>query len=890
MKKHILEKFFRPHAIAVVGASAKEGSIGRALVANLVRDGFRGKIYPINPHYQEILGLPVYPSLAEVHHPIDLVIIAIPIREVADIIRQCGPLQIPAAIIISAGGREVGAEGQKVEAEIKDAAQAAGVRYLGPNCLGIICPHTHLNASFAAHSALPGHLALLSQSGAICSAILDWAVNEKIGFSHFVSIGSMADIDFADMIDYLGNDQRAKSIIIYMENLINHRKFMSAARSVSRVKPIIVVKSGRSRAAARAAASHTGAMAGQDEAYNALFRRAGMIRVDTISQLFSCAEALAKTNRPLGGKVAIVTNAGGPGVMAVDAFAKWQTEPATLSPETLARLDAFLPLYWSRNNPIDILGDATPERYLQAVQVCLEAQEVSGVIIILSPQAMTDPTAVAQKLVATLKPQSKPVFAVWMGAREVAAGIDILNNGDIPTFHTPEEAVDTFMQMYSYTRNLKLLQETPPQSPVDLKVNYKQARNFIDACLQRQLYTLSEIETKAILSAYGLPVNRTIPAKTAKAAVEAADKIGYPVVLKIHSHDILHKSEVDGVRTGLKSAAEVQEAFQDLVTRAQELRPEAKILGVTVQEQIAGTQLELILGCRQDPNFGPLILFGMGGIFTEIYRDTAVALPPLNLQLAQRLIHYPRVAKILKGYRNIPPANLEELATLVVRFSHLVTDFSEILELDINPLVVHNGHFIAVDARMVIQPARIPAPRHLIIAPYPNQYESDWLLKDGTPVHLRPIKPEDEALVEGLLRNCSEQTLYFRYFRVLKNFPHSFLIRFTQNDYDREIGLAAIGSPPGPPVMMGVGRLVMTPERDLAEFAVIVADPWHGKGLGEKLIEEVIKIAKDYGVKKIWGEILATNEPMLNLVRKMGFTLKSADEGLRRVEMDLTAA
>lgn len=889
MRRHFLDKFFQPQAVAVVGASPKEGSIGRALVANLRKDGFPGPIYPINPNYQRILDLPAYPSVTAVQAPIDLAIIAIPIHQVAAVITECGAAGIPAAIIVAAGGREVGEAGQQIEAEIKAAAEAGGVRYLGPNCLGIICPYSKLNASFASHSAQPGQLALLSQSGAICTAILDWAVNEQIGFSHFVSLGSMADIDFADMIDYLGNDQRAKSIIIYMENLVNHRKFMSAARSVSRVKPIIVVKSGRSQAAARAAASHTGAMAGQDEAYNALFRRAGMIRVDTIAQLFSCAEALGKMNRPLGRDVAIITNAGGPGVMAVDAFAKWQAEPVALSPETIARLNEFLPPYWSHNNPIDILGDATPERYLQAIHVCLEAPEVSGVIVILAPQAMTDPTAVAEKLVAELRRQSKPVFAVWMGARDVAAGIQILNEGGIPTFHTPEEAVDTFMQMYSYTRNLELLQETPPQSSVEITVNYKQARNFLNACLERRLYNLSEIEAKAILSAYGIPVNRTVSVSSAPAAVAAAEKLGYPVVLKIHSYDISHKSEVDGVRTHLKSAAEVQEAFHEIVARAQELRPDAKILGVTVEEQITDFQLELILGCKQDPHFGPLILFGLGGILTEIYRDTAVALPPLNLHLAHRLIQYPRIFQVLKGYRNIPPTDLEELAAIIVRLSQLVTDFSEIVELDINPLLVKNGRLTAVDARMIIQPAKVPAPRHLIIAPYPNQYESDWLLKDGTPVHLRPIKPEDEALVEELLRNCSEQTLYFRYFKVLKSFPHSFLIRFTQNDYDREIGLAAIGSPPGPQVMMGVGRIVMTPERDLAEFAVIVADPWQNKGLGEKLIEEVIKIAKDCGVKKLWGEILAANEPMLKLVRKLGFTILEAEEGLRRVELDLTA-
>jgi acetyltransferase len=888
MNKHILDKFFNPQAIAIVGASPREGSIGHYLIRNLQADNFPGTIYPINPNHQEIMGLTSYPSLAAIAAPVDLAVIAIPIKGVADVIRDCGRAGIPAAIIISAGGKEVGDEGLAIEADIKAAAKEGNVRYLGPNCMGIICPGAKLNASFAAHSAMPGSLALLSQSGAICSATLDWAAVEKIGFSHFVSIGSMADLDFGDMIDYLGNDQNAKSIIIYMENLTNHRKFMSAARSVSRVKPIIVAKAGRSQAAARAAASHTGALAGQDDAYNALFRRAGIIRVDTVAQLFSCAEALGKMNRPLGGNVAIITNAGGPGVMAVDAFSKWDAEPVELSEETKAKLSELLPPHWSHGNPIDILGDAPPERYEKALQICLQAPEVSGAIMILSPQAMTDPTAVAQEIIQELKIQAKPIFAVWMGAQDVAEGIRILNEGGIPTFHTPEEAVDTFMQMYSYTKNLALLQETPAQSPQEIQVNYKQARSFIDACLQRRLYTLSEIEAKAIFSAYGIPVNRTVSVSSAEAAAEAAEEIGFPVVAKIHSYDISHKSDVDGVRVNLKTPQEVMEAYEQITGRARELRPEAKIMGVTVQNMIPHLDLELILGCKRDPQFGPLLLFGMGGVLTEIYRDTAVALPPLNLQLARRIITYPRIYKILQGYRNIPPTNLEALTEMLVRLSQLVSDFSEITELDINPLLIDKtGRPMAVDGRIIIEPAQVPAPRHLIIAPYPNKYESSWLLKDGTPVKLRPMIPEDEKLVEGLLRNCSEETLYFRYFNVLKSFPHSFLIRFTQNDYDRELGLAAIGVPPGPEVMMGVGRLVMTPDRDTAEFAGIVADPWHSKGLGEKLIEEIINIARDYGVKLLWGEILATNEPMLGLVRKLGFTVNPPEEGLRRVEMIL---
>ncbi len=887
MKRHILNKFFKPEAIAVIGASPKEKSIGYTLVDNLKKDGFPGRIYPINPKYEEIQGLKAYPTVTAVGLAMDLAIIAVPIQGVPQVMRECGQAKIPAAIIISAGGKEVGEEGQKLEAEIEAAAEAGGIRYLGPNCMGILCPYTKLNASFAAHSAKPGTVALLSQSGAICSAVLDWAGKQNIGFSHFVSIGSMADLDFADMIDFLGNDDRAKSIIIYMENLVHHRRFMSAARSVSRVKPIIVVKSGRTAAAAKAAASHTGALAGQDEAYSAAFRRAGIIRVDTIMQLFNCAEALGKMKRPVGGNLAIITNAGGPGVMAVDAFGKWQAEPVALRQETLQELDEFLPPHWSKGNPVDVLGDAPPERFVKATEVVLSAPEVDGLAIVLSPQAMTDPTAVAEAVAPEIKKKAKPVFAVWMGAHDVAEGIRILNDHGIPTFETPEEAVDTFMEMYSYTRNLELLQETPPLLSADLKVNHKQARTFIDEFFKRKSLLLTEIEAKAILSAYGVPVNPTVTASSAGAAVAAAKKLGFPVVMKIHSPDISHKSDVDGVRVFLKTEAEVAQAYEDIMERTRSVKPDAKIFGVTIQTQVEKAPLELILGAKKDPNFGPLIVFGLGGILTEAFKESAVALPPLNLLLARRLMEGTRIFRILQGFRNIPPANLTELAEILVRLSQLVTDFPEIAELDINPLLLSQGRPICVDARILLEPTDVAPARHLIIAPYPNQYESDWLLEDGTPILLRPMKPEDEGLVKELLENCSDQTLYFRYFRLIKNFPHSFLIRFTQNDYDREMGITAFGVPPGPEVMMGVGRLVMDPDRETAEFAVIVADPYHGKGLGEKLIQEVVRIARDYGVKSLWGEVLAENVPMLGLMKKTGFNIHPAEDNVRRVEKAL---
>lgn len=884
----MLERFFKPESVAMVGASEKEGSIGSILVQNLVRGSFPGSILPVNPNYAQVHGLTTYPAISELPAPPDLAIIAIPIKDVPKVIKKCGRAGIQAAIVVSAGGREVGPEGKQIEGAIQNEAGKAGVRLLGPNSMGLLCPSARLNASLSLTMPAAGNLAFISQSGALCRSVLGWSARKNIGFSHFVSVGSMADLDFSDLIDFLGNEEQVRAIILYMESLTRHRQFMSAARSVSRVKPIIVIKAGRSRAGARAAASHTGAMVGEDAAYNAAFRRAGIIRVDTVGQLFDCAEALGKLKLPAGGGLGIITNAGGPGVMAVDALARWQMEPPVLEPEILAKLDEILPPGWSRSNPVDIQGNASPEHYLQTVRLALKAREFAGLVILLAPQTFTDPRGVAQALAPELRGQGRPVFAVWMGGEEVSHGVKILNAAGIPTFETPEQAVDTFMEMYFYSRHLQLLQETPSQMARDLLVNQRTARAFIDQCLDRRATILTEMESKAILSAYGIPVNRTVAAASAPEAAAAARGLGFPVALKINSPDITHKAEVGGVRLHIHSESEVLEAFHEIIEEVRAHRPEARILGVTVQEQDRNPDAELLIGSKQDADFGPLILFGAGGGLTEVLEDATVDLPPLNLLLARRLIEKTRVARMLRGYRNLPPANLERLSEILVRVSQLVTDFPEIQEMDINPLAVIGGRFVGLDARLVVARSAMPAPRHLIIAPYPNQYESSWMMRDGTPVLLRPMKPEDEPLVSDFLGQCSEETIYFRYFHHVKRWTHEMLIRFTQNDYDREIGLMALGQPPSPEVMMGVCRLVMDALRETAEFAVIVGDPWQGKGLGPKLVEEVIAIARGNGVKLLWGEVLASNQPMLDLVKRLGFTLiRQTEAQTFRAEMQL---
>lgn len=887
MERRDLDYLFNPEAVAVIGASEKDPSIGRSLVQNLQKAGFPGTIYPINPRYSQIMGLEAFSSVLKVQAPIDLAVIAIPIQNIPQVMRECGEAGVRTAVIISAGGRETGPEGEKIEAAIHEEALKWGIRYLGPNCWGVLCPPARVHASFAPHLARPGSLAFISQSGALCSSIIGWAALKNIGFSHFLSLGSKADLDFADLIDYLGNEDKVRSIIIYMEHLTRHRKFMSAARSVSRVKPIIVIKSSRTFAGARGVTPSGGIWPGKDTAYTAAFRRAGIIRVDTFGQLFDCAEALDKVQRPLGNSLGIITNAGGPGVMAVDALTRWQVEPGVLNPETLEQLREILPPYRIPGNPINLLGDATPERYARAVQIGMEAPELSGLVIILSPQALTDSTGVAQAVAAAVKGKARPVFAVWMGGEEVAAGTRILNDAGIPTFETPEPAVETFLEMYSYSRNLELLQQTPPRLPKEFQVNTPQARAFIEQCLERGARSLTPLESKAILSAYGIPINSTIAAASKTKAARAARDIGFPVVLKVHSPDFNPKTMEGGVRFYLRNEKEVTAAFDQIVGEVAAGHPGANILGVTVESQEREPDCQLFISSKRDPDFGPLILFGLGGAFTDIMEDYAIDFPPLNVHLAQSLMKRTRVFRVLQGYRHLPAASLDLLVELLVRISQLVTDFPEIVELDINPLLLIGNRVVAVDARITIEPSTVAAPRHLIISPYPNQYESHWLLRDGTPILLRPMKPEDEPLVFDFLNKCSDETIYFRYFRLIKHWTHEMLIRFTQNDYDRELGLMAIAQPPSPEVMLGVSRLVMDADRKKGEFAVIVGDPWQGKGLGPKLLEQLIAVARDQGLQLLYGDVLAQNKPMLEMAKKAGFHLKRMAEGVVRIELKL---
>ncbi len=879
MSIHNLDKIFKPSSVAVIGASEKEGSVGTSLITNIVEDGYKGKIFPVNPRHRLIKGLKTYPSVSVIGQPTDLAVIATPIVEVPSIIKECVEAGVAAAIILSAGGKEVGVKGKALEEEIKREADRGSLRIIGPNCAGIASSESSLKASFARLMPLSGNLALISQSGGICAAILDLSVREGIGFAYFVSIGSMLDVDFGDLINYVGNDSNVSSIVLYIENLTNIRKFMSAARAVSRVKPIVVLKAGKSVAGARAASSHTGALAGEDAVYNAAFKRAGLVRVDTIEELFDCAELTAKQPTPTGSGLAIITNGGGPGVMATDALSVYDLEPVSLGSETILKLDEFLPPFWSKGNPIDILGDASPGVWRRAIDVCLSAREINALVIIFVPQALSCALAIANALVELLKDRHHPpVFAVWMGGESVDKGRQALNKAGIPTYETPERAVSAFLSMYSYKHNLEMLQEIPPKLEASLEFDRSAAKAIIERALTEKTTMLTEIESKALLKAYGIPTNHTEVARSPEDAMRLAQEIGYPVVMKIHSRDIVHKSDARGILLNLYNEEQVRNAFSKIMANARNYDSRAELQGVSVQPMFKHPDYELILGSKKDCDFGPVILFGMGGIMTEILKDWAIALPPLNRLLARRLIEGTKVYQMLRGYRNRPPAPLGLLEELLIRLSNLVTDFPEISELDINPMMLAGDLACAVDARVLVEPSNVSAPNHLVISPYPNEYEMTVTTREGVDLFVRPIKPEDAPALVDLFNSLSSRSIYYRFFSPMKSISHDMLARFTQIDYDRDMALVAMDRTHPEGEMLGVARLISDPWGAKAEFAVMISDPQQGKGIGAILMKYLITIAKERGIEVIIGLVLAENKHMLALGRKLGFTVSRTPE------------
>lgn len=897
-RENPLDLFFKPKNIAVIGATEAPGSVGRTTLWNLISTPFGGAVFPVNPNRASILGIKAYKSIKEVPAEVDLAVVVTRASFVPGVIRECGETGVKAAIVISAGFKELGPEGVELERQLMFEARKAGIRIVGPNCLGLMCPPTGVNATFAAGMARPGNVGFISQSGALCTAVLDWSFREMVGFSAFISIGSMVDVGWGDLIDYLGNDPRTRSILIYMESVGDARSFLSAAREVALTKPIIVIKAGKTAAGGKAAASHTGAMTGSDDVLEAAFRRTGILRVNNISDLFYMAEVLSKQPRPKGPRLTILTNAGGPAVLATDALIGAGAQLAELSPATMEELNSFLPAHWSRNNPIDILGDADAQRYAKSLEIAAKDPNSDGLLVVLTPQAMTDATQTAELLKNYAK-LDKPVLASWMGGTGVAAGERILNAANIPTFSYPDTAARAFEYMWRYTYNLRGLYETPILPGTAAERDAAQARvNAILAGARESGRTLlSEYESKQVLAAYGIPTVPSRIAPSAEDAVQAADEIGYPVVLKLHSETITHKTDVGGVHLNLKDAAAVRSAFQSIEDTVSKKASKADFLGVTVQPMIKMFGYELIVGSSIDPQFGPVILFGLGGQLVEVFRDRALALPPLNSTLARRMMEQTKIYAALKGVRGRRPVDLSALEGLLVRFSQLVAEQPWIKEIDINPLLASPEGLLALDARVVLHDSESKenALPKLAIRPYPSQYISSLRMKDATEVTIRPIQPEDEPRMVRFHETLSERTVYFRYLQSLQltqRVAHDRLTRICFIDYDREIALVAERPDPqtGQPEILGVGRLQRISGTGDAEFAVVISDSAQGKGLGAELLRRIVDVAKREKVSRLTAEVHSENAAMLRLCGKLGFRIEAElGDPTATVEMELTS-
>ncbi|HEU5451864.1 MAG TPA: bifunctional acetate--CoA ligase family protein/GNAT family N-acetyltransferase [Terriglobales bacterium] len=891
-----LDEIFQPKTVAVIGASERQGSVGRSVLWNLLSTPFGGTVYPVNSQRPSVLGIRAYKDVASLPEPVELAVITTPARTVPGIVGECVDAGIPAAVVISAGFKEHGEEGKDLERQIAEKIAGGRMRIIGPNCLGVMNPLNGLNATFARTIARPGNVAFISQSGALCTAILDWSLREQVGFSAFVSTGSMLDVGWGDLIDYFGDDPRTQSIIIYMESVGDARSFLSAAREVSLTKPILVIKAGRTAAAAKAAASHTGSLTGSDEVLEAAFRRSGVLRVTSIADIFYMSEVLAKQPRPLGPRMAIVTNAGGPGVLATDALIAGGGELADLSPATMKSLDELLPPHWSHNNPVDILGDAEPQRYAKSLEIAAADPNIDGMMVVLTPQGMTNPTRIAEELKAYGHQTGKPVLASWMGGSDVATGEEILNEAGIPTFAFPDTAARMFNYMWRYSYNLRSLYETPSlRSGSGQEPDRAAAESILRRVRTRNRTILTELESKQLLAAYGIPTVRTEVAENEKEAVRLAGEIGYPVVLKLYSETITHKTDVGGVQLNLRDADAVREAFAHIKFAVQETAGAGHFLGVTVQPMVKLDGYELIIGSSIDPQFGPVLLFGTGGQLVEVFKDRALGLPPLNSTLARRMMEQTKIYKALKGVRGRKPVDLAALEELLVRFSQLVVEQPGIKEIDINPLLASPERLLALDARVVVhgedvKEEELPKPA---IRPYPTQYVAPWHTREGNEITMRPIRPEDEPLIVKFHEDLSERSVYMRYFQPLgfgQRTAHERLTRICFIDYDREMALVAElrDAKSGVTRILAVSRFSRLHGTDAAELTVVVADEAQHQGLGTELMRRTLEIARAENVRKVRCTMLPENHDMQAICRRLGFHVEHvADRNLVRAEIEL---
>ncbi len=883
MNIHHLNNIFNPQRIALIGVTTNPNSVSGKVLINLVSGGFRGVVYPVNPENEAVMGIPCYPGLAALPKTPDLAIICTPAEKVPAAVKECGAAGIRGIIIMSAGFGETGEEGRRLEEEVeREIRKYEGMRVIGPNCLGIIVPGLKLNASFAADMPRPGNIAFISQSGALCTSVLDWAIEGKIGFSQFVSIGNSLDVEFGDLIDYFGEDENTHCIILYIESIRHPRKFMTAARAFARKKPIIVYKAGRFPESAQVAASHTGAMASEDAVYDAAFARAGLARVYEIGDIFSVAEMIGRNKFPQGPRLGIITNAGGPGVMATDALIAANGVLAELSEPTMALLNENLPAFWSHGNPVDVLGDARAKRIAKATQIVLADPGVDAVLVILTPQAMTNPNATAKEISALAATTRKPILAAWLGGQSMHEADDILVESGIPSYKTPEQAIRAFMTMVAYNRNLVTLYETPRDIPVEFVVDRNQLRSSFREMIGTERAVLPENISKTILENFGIATTRPHPAVTADEAVAIAGRIGYPVVLKIHSPDITHKSDVGGVQLDLGSEKQVRAAFERIMESAAQKMPSARVEGVTVQRMASPKNaVEMILGIKRDNVFGTVLMVGMGGVTAELFGDKALGFPPLNERLARQMIESLRIWPLLKGYRGAPAKNTDQLIQVLIRLSYLAADYPEITELDINPLLVTTTEVIALDARIVVEPQPGCGDddhySHLALHPYPEKFVKATVLQDGTEVLLRPIKPEDEPLWLEMLGSCSKESLYsrFRYFFHWES--HEVATRYCYIDYDREIAIVAEILEEGRRKLVGVGRLIADPDHETVEYAILIADAWQQRDLGNILTDYCLEVAAGRKLKKVVAQTTTDNQRMISVFRKRGFEVTIND-------------
>lgn len=877
-----LEHLFNPRSIAVFGASESGRSVGSRVFANLLEGAFEGAVFPINPKYATVSGKPCFKTVLELGEPVDLAVIATPAATVPGIMEQCGKAGIRNAIVLSAGFGEAKGKGRSLEAELISAAKRNSVRFMGPNCVGLVRPWLSLNATFLKSATPRGGLALVSQSGALCSAISDWAGPHHLGFSTLFSLGNATDIGFGDVLQFLASDPKTKSILLYVEGIRNARTFISALRLAARIKPVLVLKAGRHDQSAKAANTHTGALIGSDAVFDAALERAGAVRVDTFGQLFAAAEILSSNTRAKGNRLGIVTNGGGAGVLAADRTGDLHLDLVKPSAETLKTLDATLPAYWSKGNPVDILGDAPPEHFGAAVSACLADPQFDGVLVMLTPQAMTDARAAAQAVIdAVPDGNRKPLLACWMGESSVDEARRLLSASGIPDFHTPERAVEAFSYLARHQRNRELAVQTPGPLSDFAAPDIEKARSIVDAALADGRTMLSDIESKAVMQAFHIPVNEARSAGSLEEAKSAANDLGYPVAVKISSAQISHKSDVGGVRLNVVNDDEMADAWREVTGNARAAMPDADITGVTVEPMIDMKDgRELVVGSSRDPVFGPTILFGAGGTLVEVLRDSAVSLPSLNAVLANRLINRTRVSRLLSAFRDKPAVDREAVIGVLLRISDLVCELAEIDELDINPLLANPQGVICMDARIAVsrQPAGTGRYEHLAIEPYPRHLEQQVSLDDGTPLVIRPIRPEDAQSERNFVRDLSDQAKKFRFMHALNELSPAMLARFTQIDYDREMALVAFTVENDKPVQQGVARYSINQDDASCEFAIVVSHKRQNQGIGTRLMHALMDAARGQGLTTMEGTVLSDNKAMLILMDELGFTRERSKE------------